>query len=211
MERAPHACRATARPIAARAPRSRSWHSRLAFVANGLGETMRDDEVPNKTEAGRDEIQSRALKLPNVLRSILLMVDGQRNVGQLRGVIGGLKGPDDALDQLEALGLIAAPKSLAAVAAATIPEALRPTAPPPATVTASTGAGGYAALYTLMSETVREHLGLRGYFLQLKVERCSDVTELMSLVPDFSSALGKARDVGFATEMERRFRALAEA
>ncbi|GAA5081020.1 hypothetical protein [Lysobacter panacisoli] len=173
---------------------------------------MREDEVPNKTDAGRDEIQSRALKLPNVLRSILLMVDGQRNVAQLRGVIGGLKGPDDALDQLEALGLIAAPKSLAAAAAATIPDAVRAAAPV-AAVAASSGAGakGYSALYTLMSETVRDHLGLRGYFLQLKVERCNDVGDLLALLPDFSTALGKAKDVGFATEMDRRFRALAEA
>jgi hypothetical protein len=174
---------------------------------------MRDDEVPNKTEAGRDEIQSRALKLPNVLRSILLMVDGQRSVGQLRGVIGGLKGPDDALAQLEALGLIAVPQSLAAAAAATIRESARPAPAPvaPAAVAPPVNASGYSALYTLMSDTVREHLGLRGYFLQLKVERCSDVGELMALVPDFSAALGKARDVGFATEMERRFRTLAQA
>lgn len=170
---------------------------------------MRDDEVPNKTDAGRDEIQSRALKLPNVLRSILLMVDGQRNVGQLRGVIGGLKGPEDALDQLEAMGLIAAPKSLAAAAAATIPDAVRATAPAPAASPAN--ATGYSALYTLMSETVRDHLGLRGYFLQLKVERCTDVAELVALLPDFSTALGKARDAGFAAEMDSRFRALAGA
>ncbi|MBU8975311.1 MULTISPECIES: hypothetical protein [unclassified Lysobacter] len=177
---------------------------------------MRDDEVPNKTDAGRDEIQSRALKLPNVLRSILLMVDGQRNVGQLRGVIGGLKGPDDALAQLEAMGLIAVPQSLAAAAAATIREAARPgpAAIEPAAATASApiaSAVGYSALYTLMSDTVREHLGLRGYFLQLKVERCSDVGDLLALLPDFHTALGKARDVGFAMEMERRFRSLAEA
>lgn len=172
---------------------------------------MREDEVPNKTDAGRDEIQSRALKLPNVLRSILLMVDGQRNVAQLRGVIGGLKGPDDALDQLEALGLIAAPKSLAAAAAATIPDAVRVAAPVAAATATAAGAKGYSALYTLMSETVRDHLGLRGYFLQLKVERCSDVGDLLALLPDFSTALGKAKDAGFATEMERRFRALAEA
>lgn len=174
---------------------------------------MRDDEVPNKTEAGRDEIQSRALKLPNVLRSILLMVDGQRNVGQLRGVIAGLKGPDDALAQLESMGLIAVPQSLAAAAAATIREAARPApaAEPAAGAAPAANASGYSALYTLMSDTVREHLGLRGYFLQLKVERCSDVGELMALMPDFSAALGKARDAGFATEMERRFRALAQA
>mgnify|MGYP001100461392 FL=1 len=63
----------------------------------------------------------------------------------------------------------------------------------------------------MMSETVREHLGLRGYFLQLKVERCTDMGELMALLPDFSTALAKARDTEFAAEMERRFRALEQA
>jgi len=185
---------------------------------------MRDDEVPNKTDAGRDEITSRALKLPNGLRSILLMVDGQRNVAQLRGVMSGLKSPDDALTQLQALGLIAVPQSLAAAAAATIRDSARPAPPvsPPAernvqayaesapSTTAST-ASGYSALYTLMSDTVREHLGLRGYFLQLKVERCTDVGELLALLPDFSTALAKARDTDFAQEMERRFRAVEPA
>jgi len=183
---------------------------------------MRDDEVPNKTEAGRDEILSRALKLPNGLRSILLMVDGQRNVAQLRGVMAGLKSPDDALQQLETLGLIAVPQSLAAAAAATIRDSARPApAPPteanvpvfgaPAAAASSAAASGYSALYTLMSDTVREHLGLRGYFLQLKVERCTDVGELVALLPDFSTALSKARDSAFAAEMERRFRTLAQA
>ncbi|MDR0184878.1 hypothetical protein [Lysobacter arvi] len=184
---------------------------------------MRDDEVPNKTDAGRDEILSRALKLPNGLRSILLMVDGQRTVAQLRGVVAGLKAPDDALQQLHALGLIAVPQSLAAAAAATIRDAARPATPassPPevnaplhgaSAAPPSTAASGYSALYTLMSDTVREHLGLRGYFLQLKVERCTDVGELIALVPDFSTALAKARDSAFAAEMERRFRMLAQA
>jgi hypothetical protein len=184
---------------------------------------MRDDEVPNKTDAGRDEITSRAMKLPNGLRSILLMVDGQRTVAQLRGVMAGLKSPDDALQQLEALRLIAVPQSLAAAAAATIRDSARPPTPAapapdynaPAVAapaaTPSAGASGYSALYTLMSDTVREHLGLRGYFLQLKVERCTDVGELMALLPDFSTALGKARDSAFAAEMESRFRMLAQA
>ncbi len=168
--------------------------------------------VPNKTVAGRDEIQSRAPKLPNVLRQVLLMVDGQRSVGQLRGVVAGLQGrPTTRWTSSKPLGLIGAPRSLAAAAAATHPGSR------PCRGRASRGRqrrqcyAAYAALYTLMSETVRDHLGLRGYFLQLKVERCTDVAELMTLLPDFSNALGKAKDVGFATEMERRFRALAQA
>lgn len=178
---------------------------------------MRDDEVPNKTDAGREEIQRRTRKLPNVLRSILLLVDGQRSVGQLREVIAGLRGPHDALEQLQAMGLVEVPQTLAAAAAASIRDGARVTGQVAiAAVAARAGTaqpvgGGYAALYTLMSETVREHLGLRGYFLQLKIERCTDVAELMALLPDLSTALAKAHNVGFAGEMERRLRALVPA
>jgi hypothetical protein len=182
-----------------------------------LGEAMRDDEVPNKTDAGRDEILQRTRKLPNVLRSILLLVDGQRSAGQLRDVIAGLRGPPDGLEQLRALGLVDVPQTMAAVAAASIPgrvtgqffTAAVTTAMGPGP-TAGSG-GGYAPLYTQMSETVREHLGLRGYFLQLKIERCTDVDELLALLPDLSTALAKTHSVGFAGEMERRLRSLATA
>ena len=33
-------------------------------------------------------------------------------------------------------------------------------------------------LYEAMSEAVRAHLGLRGYFMQLKIERCTDAAGL---------------------------------
>ncbi|MFC3552129.1 hypothetical protein ACFOLC_14080 [Lysobacter cavernae] len=163
---------------------------------------MRDDEVPSKTEAGRDEILSRARKLPTVLRSILLLVDGQRNVAQLREVIAGLHGPADALEQLRTMDLVAVPGGLAAAAAATIPTAA-PAAQAAQTDHAASG-GAYGALYTMMTEAVREHLGLRGYFLQLKIERCSDVAGLQGVLPELKAALTKAHDDAFAREFERR-------
>lgn len=165
---------------------------------------MRDDEVPSKTEAGRDEILSRARKLPTVLRSILLLVDGQRSVAQLREVITGLHGPADALEQLRTMDLVAVPDGLAAAAAATIPAA--------APAQAAQGATGesYGALYTMMTETVREHLGLRGYFLQLKIERCSDVVGLQGVLPELKAALAKAHDDAFAHEFERRLQAAVQ-
>ena len=178
---------------------------------------MRDDEVPNKTDARRDEIQQRSRKLPNVLRSILLLVDGQRSVGQLRDVIAGLRGPPDALEQLRSMGLVEVPQTLAAAAAASIHSGRITGQVVSAAVAVAVGArpstvaGGYAPLYTQMSETVREHLGLRGYFLQLKIERCTDVDELLAVLPDLSKALAKAHTVGFAGEMERRLRALVTA
>ena len=160
-----------------------------------IGEAMRDEEVPNKTEAGRDEIQQRSRRLPNTLRSILLLVDGQRTVVQLRDVIAGLRAPDDALQQLVVMGLIGAAE----------PTDISVSAAPP-----SEADERYDELYALMSEAVRKQLGLRGYLLQLKVARCDNTDELLALLPEITAALGKVRNFGFASEFDQRLRALAQ-
>jgi len=45
---------------------------------------MYDKAIPNKTAAGRDEIESRARKLPTSLRSILLSSMGNAPLGNCR-------------------------------------------------------------------------------------------------------------------------------
>jgi hypothetical protein len=62
-----------------------------------------------------------------------------------------------------------------------------------------------------MSDAVREHLGMRGYFLQLKIERCGNADELLALLPDLSAAVARARDMRQAVEFEQRLRAFAQA
>ncbi|RNF81829.1 hypothetical protein [Montanilutibacter psychrotolerans] len=160
---------------------------------------MRDDELPHKTDAGREEIRKRTLKLPNALRAVLLLVDGQRSVAQLRGVVAGLHGPANALDQLLAAGLIARGANAATEGAKPVP------------AVASDEASRYGILYTLMSETVRQHLGLRGYFLQLRIERCVDVAGLMALMGDLKIALAKAHGTDFAEESDEHLRSVASA
>jgi hypothetical protein len=54
-------------------------------------------------------------------------------------------------------------------------------------------------LYALMTETIRAHLGLKGYFMQLKVERCTDLDALQALLPEMANALSRAKDHAFAT------------
>lgn len=176
---------------------------------------MRESDVPVKTQDGRDEIQHRSRKLPPVLRSILLIVDGDRSVRHLRDLIASLHGPADALEQLEAMGLIASSAAVAAAMPATAPQAAAGTTAGPAAATRAppaaaldpSGAGRYQALYSLMSEAVREHLGLRGYFLQLKIERCGTSAELAELLPDLSAALAKVRRDDVAAQIEARFAA----
>jgi hypothetical protein len=148
-----------------------------------------------KTEAGRGEIKTRARKLAPTLRSLLLLIDGQRDVAQLRQVMAALHAPPDALEQLVALDLIAEVGGTGPVSAAPVP--------------LSAGAHRYGVLYALLSDTVAEHLGLRGYFTQLKIERCSNADELAAMLPDLHVALRKARGAEFADAWEQRMQALA--
>ena len=146
--------------------------------------------VYRKTDTGRAEIGTRQYKLAPPLRSLLLLVDGQRDLSQLRHVAATLHAPSDALDRLLQLGLITTAANEPNVAA------LQPTGP-------SDVALRYMTLSGLMSEGVREYLGLRGFMTQLKIERCSNVDELLALLPDVTAAIGKARNPEFAREWER--------
>jgi len=186
--------------------------------------------IYRKTDAGRDEIRDRARRLSPPLRTVLLMVDGQRSLAQLREVMAGMKAPDDALEALLAEGLIelipsgfdaaglmgalgprAASRPPSVVLAETAPAAAAAateagTAPAAATPPAKgtdKRSGPYLHLYERMSEAVRAHLGLRGYFLQLKVERCADADGLQALLPELRAAVAKAKGESFASDWER--------
>jgi len=100
---------------------------------------MQDADIFVKTDAGRDEIKSRAHGLSMPVRAILLMVDGQRNVAALRAVIAGSKAGSDTLDTLLAQGLIE-PRS-AAGPATVPPPAPAPVAPPVRTPTSESAWG----------------------------------------------------------------------
>lgn len=152
----------------------------------------------SKTEAGRQEIQQRTRKLSTGLRSILLLVDGQRTEDELRSLMSGLHAPEDALGQLEAEGLIER-RSGAALMMAAVAAPPPAAAGVPAPATEMTPADRYNLLYTRITDDIRTHVGLKGYFLQLKVERCADADELLALLPDIATALTKARDHTFAT------------
>ncbi|KAF1685476.1 hypothetical protein B1992_12105 [Pseudoxanthomonas broegbernensis] len=185
--------------------------------------------IYRKTDAGRDEIRDRGRRLPPPLRTVLLMVDGQRTLSELRELATGVRAQEDALERLlaeelielvpsgfDAAGLMRALGPAApATAAAAVPPS--PSPPSPAAVeaveeepaaAAPAGTPGdtdrYVRLHTEMSEAVRGHLGLRGYFLQLKIERCKDLGALQGVLPELRQALAKGKGEAFATDWEAR-------
>ncbi len=161
-----------------------------------------------KTDAGKQEIQDRGRKLPASMRSLLLMVDGQRDELQLRELMAGLHAPDDALEQLVVMGLVKRHEPALPVQAT---PAVVSSGPLPGEVQIPADFGRYRRLYEIVSDTVRRHLGLKGYFMQLKVEKCTDVDALLGLLPDIATALTKAKDHTFASEWLARTRAEVQA
>lgn len=153
-----------------------------------------------KTAAGRQEIEDRARRLPPALRSILLMVDGQRDDDALTALLPGLRAPDDALGQLAEMGLIDVVGGAVAPLAARALTAGREQDP-----------DLYKRLYDWMSESVRRHLGLKGYFMQLKIERCTDAAGLEKLWPDMAAAVAKAKSQALASRWLSDTHALLDA
>lgn len=150
-----------------------------------------------KTAAGRQEIEDRGRRLPAGLRSILLMVDGQRDDNELRGLLDGLRAPPDALQQLAALALIEV-----------VGGSADPVPAPGLTTGREQDPAVYQQLYDAMSEAVRRHLGLKGYFMQLKIERCKDALSLERLCPELLEAVGKARSPALAQRWWQETQAL---
>lgn len=121
---------------------------------------MQDADIFAKTDAGRDEIKSRAHGLSMPVRAILLLVDGQRSVAALKVVIAGSKAGPDTLDALLAQGLIeprsasgpiTAQRPAPAAPRIIVPAAVAPVVAPP---DATADDGWAAAIRTSVSTDV---------------------------------------------------------
>lgn len=172
---------------------------------------MTDTDIFVKTEAGVEEIRARSRKLPQRLRTMLIMIDGSLSKPQLEHAAGQLGAPADFLAELEAQGLV---RRLAAAA--------RPATPLPATdsgfqstlQTAQDAAepaavapplGEYerfAAAKRFLNDTAVDALGLRAFFFTLKLEKCNTRSDLAALLPDYVKAITKASGADVARTLK---------
>lgn len=148
-----------------------------------------------KTSSGQQEIRNRGARLARPLRNLLLCVDGKRDSASLETLAKACGAPDDALQQLEAMGLIAAiaplpePMSDAPDDAAG-PDTLQPLDP-------ASGFDGslhdtHLVLAERMIDLIEEHLDpVKAYTLQLDIEQCRSSEALRALIPDLETALSK--------------------
>jgi len=158
---------------------------------------MQPGEIYAKTEEGMRELKERKRNLPVALRTLLIMVDGNRTVAEVLERSRTLRVDIDAFSLLERNGLIAkrfsAPSSVEAPASAESPT--------------DSEVKRFLKGQERMSDAITEHLGLRGYLMMLRLQRAGNVRDLRDLLPDFAQALVKRVGVDAATpivtELER--------
>jgi hypothetical protein len=162
-------------------------------------------QVLTKTELGRRTIRERTVELPRPARTILLLVDGRSTVEKLRKFISATHAAERTLEDLEAKGLIT---RVAPPFTRSIPM-VESDDPRPRVGMAASSLERFNALYELMCEVSATFLGLRGYFVQLKIERCENASQLFALKQDLVESIANRHGPEVAKEINRRIKELA--
>lgn len=172
--------------------------------------------IYDKTAKGREEIATRRYQLAPRLRTLLVLVDGHRPEEELLRNVAGLGLTADAMQELLAQQFIVLSTSYstidtplddapatapapAMVAAAPLPVAapaplMTQPAPALAAVPAPlTKAERFQALYDFYNKTIKSTIGLRGFTLQLKVEKAACVEDFRELRRPYLEAVLKAK------------------
>ncbi|MGW8392475.1 hypothetical protein [Pseudoduganella sp. HUAS MS19] len=153
--------------------------------------------VFGKTEAGRVEFVQRSAGLTARQRSVLILIDGHKALGEIETWLG----EDEMLEAVEALlrkGLVgiasapapkppeASPKprpvSGTTAPAAPLPEPAAEAEPAPAPAPPAVGAAALASAREFMVAAARKHLGLMAADLVRRIEHAKDESQLAGVI-----------------------------
>ena len=168
----------------------------------------------DKTDKGREEIATRKYRLASRLRTLLVLVDGKHDERDLLAKVAGLGLDQQNLAELLRDGFIAAtgntdnateqtgtPASSGAAAAGAasngvLEDGTSALLPP--------GQNQFEAIYHFYNETIKSTIGLRGYALQLKVERADTIEDFRGLRQPYVEAVLKAKGHEMARSLRDR-------
>ncbi|RZT06160.1 hypothetical protein SAMN05216319_4615 [Duganella sp. CF402] len=142
--------------------------------------------IYDKTDKGREEIATRKFQLASRLRALLVLVDGHRSKEELLRNVAGIGLTESALQELLEQGYI-----LLATSYASLPE---PEVAAPAEPAADVDpVQQFRSIYNFYNKTIKSTMGLRGFPLQLKVEKAGSVAELRELRAPYLEGVTKAK------------------
>lgn len=169
----------------------------------------------DKTDKGREEISSRKYQLTSKLRPLLVMIDGKHGSDELLKRLAAIGLNQENLEELLRLGFITpvqvsvpAPIELAKKDTPPVVEEMKTETK--VTSKQVTPAEKIANLRQFFTETIKGNLGLRGFTLQLKVERAETLEDFISLSEDYVEALYKAKGQQIARNLEARLQSLID-
>jgi hypothetical protein len=167
--------------------------------------------IYDKTAKGRDEIATRKYQLAPRLRTLLVLVDGHRPEEELLRNVAGLGLTASAMQELLAQEMIVLTTSYAALPEAVMAPAPQP-APAPAEETISAPTNSqveqFRSVYDFYNKTIKSTMGLRGFTLQLKVEKAGSIDELRELRDPYLEAVQKAKGRDTAIQLAQQLDSL---
>jgi len=161
--------------------------SAIAWALTLTATIRKSSVIWAKTDAGRAEMQAKALIKERAQRNLLLLIDGHKSEEMLLANVMGITADD--FSTLEAMGLIEPIVNVSARPnpARSVPgQAPAPAAPVPAAAPASESATAsepldYAHFTQTLTQLISKELGLRGFTLTLAVEKAGTIQELMDV------------------------------
>jgi hypothetical protein len=159
---------------------------------------MQPEDRIQKSASGRAALAGRSADLPAPLRTLLLMVYGDKTVAQYAELASRLPVGRDGVQRLTEMGLVEVVPKLDAMAI--LPQAAQPTAASAPLVdvveSKSTHTLDEAAqlklIYPEFIQAVSD-IGLRGVLLQMSVERAVSAKDLLALRDQVEAALVKSK------------------
>src|SRR5437660_7160886 len=150
---------------------------------------MRSSHIYAMAELGVRELKQHDRNLPLPLRSLLIMIDGNRTVANVLEKARALGLDDKAFETLAIQGLVA-PKFSAPSAA--VNGALEPQR-------SEADVERYLRAQQMMSDAINSHLGFRGYGLMMRLQKAADLHDLHDLLRDVAAVLVKRMGIDGAT------------
>lgn len=156
-----------------------------------------------KTEAGRAEVQARALVKERLQRNLLLLIDGIKTEEMLLANVVGLKHEDFKF--LESLHLItpASGSSSSRSSSSAAAEEKGDTATQPMTLPPDDSAMDYAHFTATLTQLISNELGLRGFTLTLAVEKAGTIEELRAVADRVLEQIRERKGIPAADKARR--------
>lgn len=163
------------------------------------------NSIFDKTDKGREEIATRQHHLPPRLRTLLVLVDGKQSGDDLLQKVAGLGLTEDNLRELADNGFVQPVAAAPAQPIAATPAVAATSAPAaPSEAALPEGQTQYQAIYHFYTETIKSTIGLRGYGLQLKVEKAGSIEDFRELRQAYVEAVLKAKGPEMARSLRDR-------